>query len=102
MRFRVAQLRFGVLSTHSLFAPPIVFYAHIRLMRPTDCGEDNFIKPKEPIQCHSCGYRILYKQRTKRSEYYVPRVCLLITQPLSSPFNHFLSWNPSVVQFQAR
>ena len=32
----------------------------------SDCGAENFIKPKEPIQCHSCGYRILYKMRTKR------------------------------------
>ncbi|ORX73763.1 hypothetical protein DL89DRAFT_219823 [Linderina pennispora] len=31
-----------------------------------DCGADNDIKPKEPIRCRECGYRILYKKRTKK------------------------------------
>ncbi|PVU93066.1 hypothetical protein BB559_003470 [Furculomyces boomerangus] len=32
-----------------------------------DCGAENEIKPREPIRCRECGYRILYKKRTKRS-----------------------------------
>ncbi|KAJ3326999.1 hypothetical protein HDU76_012439 [Blyttiomyces sp. JEL0837] len=32
----------------------------------TDCGVDNEIKPREPIRCKECGYRIMYKKRTKR------------------------------------
>lgn len=32
-----------------------------------ECGSDNEIKPKEPIRCKECGYRIMYKKRTKRS-----------------------------------
>lgn len=30
-----------------------------------DCGHTNEIKPKDPIRCRFCGYRILYKMRTK-------------------------------------
>ncbi|KAI8923146.1 DNA directed RNA polymerase [Entophlyctis helioformis] len=32
-----------------------------------ECGADNQIKPREPIRCKDCGYRIMYKKRTKRS-----------------------------------
>ena len=34
------------------------------------CGQQNGIKPQDPIRCRSCGYRILYKVRTKRSKLY--------------------------------
>ena len=30
------------------------------------CGQPNGIKPNDPIRCRFCGYRILYKIRTKR------------------------------------
>jgi DNA-directed RNA polymerase I, II, and III subunit RPABC4 len=30
------------------------------------CGQQNVIKAQDPIRCRSCGYRILYKVRTKR------------------------------------
>ena len=30
------------------------------------CGQPNGIKPNDPIRCRFCGYRILYKVRTKR------------------------------------
>lgn len=30
------------------------------------CGQVNGIKPADPIRCRTCGYRILYKMRTKR------------------------------------
>ncbi|KAK6947275.1 RNA polymerase archaeal subunit P/eukaryotic subunit RPABC4, partial [Dillenia turbinata] len=32
-----------------------------------DCGMDNTLKPGDVIQCRECGYRILYKKRTRRS-----------------------------------
>lgn len=32
----------------------------------TDCGADNTLKPGDVIQCRECGYRILYKKRTRR------------------------------------
>ena len=30
-----------------------------------DCGTKNEIKPKDPIRCRICGFRIMYKMRTK-------------------------------------
>ena len=30
-----------------------------------DCGANNEIKPTDPIRCRMCGYRIMYKMRTK-------------------------------------
>ena len=30
-----------------------------------DCGAANEIRPRDPIRCRFCGYRILYKMRTK-------------------------------------
>ena len=32
-----------------------------------DCGMENTLKPGDVIQCRECGYRILYKKRTRRS-----------------------------------
>ncbi|RZC75039.1 hypothetical protein C5167_050518 [Papaver somniferum] len=32
-----------------------------------DCGMENTLKPGDVIQCRECGYRILYKKRTKRT-----------------------------------
>ena len=31
----------------------------------TECGLMTDIKHKDPIRCRYCGYRILYKKRTK-------------------------------------
>jgi len=31
-----------------------------------NCGSTVKLKSGEPIQCRECGYRILYKKRTKR------------------------------------
>ena len=31
-----------------------------------NCGSEVAIKPGDVIQCRDCGYRILYKKRTKR------------------------------------
>lgn len=32
-----------------------------------DCGAENTLKSGDVIQCRECGYRILYKKRTRRS-----------------------------------
>ncbi|MFS8019878.1 putative RNA polymerase archaeal subunit P/eukaryotic subunit RPABC4 [Helianthus anomalus] len=32
-----------------------------------DCGQENTLKVGDVIQCRECGYRILYKKRTRRS-----------------------------------
>ncbi|XP_032793087.1 DNA-directed RNA polymerases I, II, and III subunit RPABC4 [Daphnia magna] len=31
-----------------------------------DCHGENELKPRDPIRCRECGYRIMYKKRTKR------------------------------------
>ncbi|KAL7482608.1 hypothetical protein ACHAW6_008348 [Cyclotella cf. meneghiniana] len=31
-----------------------------------DCGARNIIKGGDPVRCRQCGFRILYKTRTKR------------------------------------
>ena len=33
-----------------------------------DCGARNLIKGGDPVRCRQCGFRILYKTRTKRRE----------------------------------
>ncbi|KAK3002628.1 hypothetical protein RJ639_020469 [Escallonia herrerae] len=36
-----------------------------------DCGQENTLKTGDVIQCRECGYRILYKKRTRRSNYFL-------------------------------
>ena len=46
------------------------------------CGVENEIKAKEPIRCHTCGHRIMYKKRTRRSTWCVqsrPRIAAVLT-----------------------
>jgi len=31
-----------------------------------ECHNENELKAKDPIRCRECGYRIMYKKRTKR------------------------------------
>ena len=31
-----------------------------------ECHAENDIRQRDPIRCRECGYRILYKKRTKR------------------------------------
>ncbi|XP_077518006.1 DNA-directed RNA polymerases I, II, and III subunit Rpb12 isoform X2 [Amblyomma americanum] len=31
-----------------------------------ECHQENEIRPRDPIRCRECGYRIMYKKRTKR------------------------------------
>ena len=46
----------------------IVIILLLLLMGFTDCGMENTLKPGDVIQCRECGYRILYKKRTRRSK----------------------------------
>jgi DNA-directed RNA polymerase subunit RPC12/RpoP len=39
-----------------------------------DCGARNIIKGGDPVRCRQCGFRILYKMRTKRC---MSRRCIL-------------------------
>jgi len=38
-----------------------------------DCGAKNLIKGGDPVRCRQCGFRILYKTRTKRCKLYYGR-----------------------------
>jgi DNA-directed RNA polymerase I, II, and III subunit RPABC4 len=38
-----------------------------RARAAADCGVENTLKQGDHVQCRECGYRILYKKRTKRS-----------------------------------
>lgn len=38
-----------------------------------ECGTKNTLKPVDVIRCRECGYRILYKERTKRVVQYEAR-----------------------------
>ncbi|KHJ48382.1 hypothetical protein D918_01653 [Trichuris suis] len=39
--------------------PPMVYVCG-------DCAYENEIRPKDAIRCRECGYRVLYKKRTRR------------------------------------
>ncbi|RRT54750.1 hypothetical protein B296_00033371 [Ensete ventricosum] len=41
-------------------------YVKIGTNTIADCGAENTLKPGDVIQCRECGYRILYKKRTRR------------------------------------
>ena len=34
-----------------------------------DCGAINVVKASDPVRCRQCGFRILYKMRTKRCRF---------------------------------
>ena len=36
-----------------------------------DCGAKNLIKGGDPVRCRQCGFRILYKTRTKRCKFII-------------------------------
>lgn len=41
-------------------------HSYFYLYMITACQAENEMKPKDPIRCRECGYRIMYKKRTKR------------------------------------
>lgn len=41
----------------------------------SECHTENEIKSRDPIRCRECGYRIMYKKRTKRS-ILLPTTCV--------------------------
>lgn len=38
-----------------------------------ECHSENEIRPKDPIRCRECGYRILYKKRCRKLMVYDAR-----------------------------
>ncbi|KVH91793.1 RNA polymerase archaeal subunit P/eukaryotic subunit RPC10, partial [Cynara cardunculus var. scolymus] len=47
--------------------------ANNRIGDSADCGQENTLKVGDVIQCRECGYRILYKKRTRRIVQYEAR-----------------------------
>lgn len=46
----------------AVFVQPLPFSFSII----SECHTENEIKARDPIRCRECGYRIMYKKRTKR------------------------------------
>jgi DNA-directed RNA polymerase I, II, and III subunit RPABC4 len=38
-----------------------------------DCSAEVELKPRDPVRCQECGYRILYKPRTRAIVQYIAR-----------------------------
>eukprot|EP00982_Pelagococcus_subviridis_P011344 31079-Pelagococcus_subviridis.AAC.12 len=55
-----------------------------------DCGSEVMLRPGDIVICRECGYRILYKKRTKQSAF-----TLLCSRSHDDIFS-------AVVQFEAR
>ena len=81
-----------------------------------ECGQVTDIKPKDPIRCRFCGYRILYKKRTKQSTSTGSPTCSVFLREPPSPGasvsgatasrpesdRPFTGFPSAVVQFEAR
>lgn len=55
-----------------------------------DCGAENTLKPGDVIRCRECGYRILYKKRTKRVVQYEARQVMAGSETLMDCCTCFL------------
>ncbi|EPB74799.1 hypothetical protein ANCCEY_06106 [Ancylostoma ceylanicum] len=42
----------------------------------SQCHYENEIRPKDAIRCRECGYRILYKKRSRKREFKV--LCIMV------------------------
>lgn len=55
-----------------------------------DCGARNMIKGGDPVRCRQCGFRILYKTRTKRCKSLSCRAVVWSLEPQSHLHVSFL------------
>lgn len=68
-----------------------------------DCGARNIIKGGDPVRCRQCGFRILYKTRTKRCTFQQTKKLMLRYRLYNSPYFNILdSLSTVVIQFEAR
>ena len=66
-----------------------------------DCGKSCEIKPKDPIRCQVCGYRIMYKKRTQNCAR--PRRAPAAARPRPAHPSHAAATPArAVIQFEAR
>jgi DNA-directed RNA polymerases I, II, and III subunit RPABC4 len=55
-------------ATTAAIQPPLSILRGVEY-RCGDCGARNVIKGGDPVRCRQCGFRILYKMRTKRCKW---------------------------------
>lgn len=69
----------------SLYVPALCYYyiektnndcIFVVVFQHTACQAENEMKPKDPIRCRECGYRIMYKKRTKRCILFMSEISL--------------------------
>jgi DNA-directed RNA polymerase subunit RPC12/RpoP len=82
----------------------------------TDCGSEVVLRPGDIVICRECGYRILYKKRTKQSTSTGSPTCSVFLREPPSPGasvsgatasrtesdRPFTGFPSAVVQFEAR
>lgn len=67
-----------------------------------DCGQENTLKPGDVLHCRECGYLILYKKRTRRSNFLflvLLSVVNNISVRLDSLQSQYVLWRNSTCSF---
>lgn len=62
----VVDVLLQLLPYRMLTSMSAVVVAEMLFSLQTECHTENEIKARDPIRCRECGYRIMYKKRTKR------------------------------------
>ncbi|CAA7055167.1 unnamed protein product [Microthlaspi erraticum] len=63
----------GLICGDGIWTIPSAVLSILRINPPIYCGQENTLKSGDVIQCRECGYRILYKKRTRRVVQYEAR-----------------------------
>ena len=71
---KIKKTKIIIMNTSTSSTAPGQSASGVPLMRGVeyrcgDCGALNLIKGGDPVRCRQCGFRILYKTRTKRCEF---------------------------------
>ena len=67
-----------------------------------ECHSENEIKPRDAIRCRECGYRIMYKKRTKRLIVFDARWGIFFSwnKDTHTILTYSKSWNSFIPPFQ--
>ena len=74
----LSPMKIIAISLSCSVCKPFPYFIHQVTYLCGGCGTQNGIKPQDTIRCRTCGYRILYKIRTKRRKLQW-RICRLFT-----------------------
>ncbi|KAI8502326.1 DNA-directed RNA polymerases I, II, and III subunit RPABC4 [Branchiostoma belcheri] len=66
-----------------------------------ECHYENEIKARDPIRCRECGYRIMYKKRTKRTSETPSQYCPNCSPLYSFEFVRLCTGEPRVPDWRA-